>query len=157
MRKFIFIISAFSFLLAVSCSNDDQTADAEAEIELPEEGIEITGAWARPGRQNGVTAVYMNVANGSAETDTLVSLSSPVSGLVELHETYERENDMMGMREVEEPIFPGNSAVVMRPGGLHIMLMQLQQELNEGDSLELTVEFSLNGSKTLTVPVQSPN
>lgn len=157
MKKLSFIISVFLFLLAVSCTGDDQSADADPEIELPEQGIEITGAWARPGRQNGVTAVYMNVANGSAETDTLISLSSPVSGLVELHETYERENDMMGMREAEEPFIPGRSAVVMRPGGLHIMLMQLQNELNEGDSLELTLEFSLDGPKTLTVPVQSPN
>lgn len=157
MKKFLWIVPLFVVTFAISCTGGEDAADSEPEIEIPDSGISITDAWARPGRENGVTAVYMNVANGFAETDTLISLSSPVSGLVELHETYEREEGMMGMREAEEPIFPGKSAVVMRPGGLHIMLMQLQEVLNEGDSLELTLEFSLYGSETLTVPVRSPD
>lgn len=157
MKKNLWIVPLLIITIAISCTGGEDDSVSETDIEIPDSGILITDAWARPGRENGVTAVYMNVANGSAETDSLTALSSPVSGMVELHETYEREEGMMGMREAEEPIFPGKSAVEMRPGGLHIMLMQLQEELNEGDSLEITLEFSLHGSETLTVPVRSPD
>lgn len=156
MKKNLWIVPLLIIAIAISCTDGEDVSVSETDIEIPDSGISITDAWARPGRENGVTAVYMNVANGSAETDSLIALSSPVSGLAELHETYEREEGMMGMREVEEPIFLGESAVEMSPGGMHIMLMQLQEGLNEGDSLEITLEFSLNGSETLTVPVRSP-
>lgn len=144
------------FLLTNSCSNENRESQA-AEFDLPDSGIEIADAWARPGRMNGVSAIYMNVLNGSAETDTLISLSSSIAGLVELHETYELEDDMMGMREAENPVFPGRAAVRMQPGGLHVMLMQLNQALNEGDEVLLILNFALAGEISVTAPVQSQN
>lgn len=144
------------FLLTGSCSSENTESQAP-EFELPESGIEIADAWARPGRINGVSAIYMNVLNGSADTDTLISLSSSIAGLVELHETYELDNDMMGMREAENPVFPGRGVVSMKPGGFHIMLMQLNQVLNEGDEVNLILNFALAGEISVTVPVQSQN
>lgn len=157
MKKvsFLILLSAL-FLLSISCSSE-QAESQTAELNLPESGIEINGAWARPGRLNGVSAIYMNVLNGSAVTDTLISLSSSAAGLVELHETYELADDMMGMREAENPVFPGRAAVSMQPGGLHIMLMQLNQVLNEGDEVDLILNFALAGEISLTAPVQSQN
>lgn len=145
-----------TFFLVISC-NSEPLEHEFAEIVLPDSGIEITNAWARPGRINGVSAIYMNVLNGSAETDTLISLYSSIAGLVELHETFELEDNMMGMREVEEPLFPGGSAVTMKPGGLHVMLMQLNDALNEGDEVNLILNFALAGEISLVVPVQSQN
>lgn len=141
--------------LFISCGGGDSAESGQsAEVILPDEGMEITEAWARPGRESGVSAIYFIAANGSVETDTLLSLSSPVAGMVELHETYEQEGDMMGMRRAETPIFPGRSTTVLQPGGLHIMLMQLKQPLNEGDEIELILEFALAGEVTVTVPVR---
>ncbi len=151
-----FILLTALFLLTISCSNE-KTESQTPEYELPESGIEIADAWARPGRINGVSAIYMNVLNGSADTDTLISLSSSVAGLVELHETYELDNDMMGMREAVNPVFPGKGVVSMQPGGLHIMLMQLNEVLNEGDQINLILDFALAGEITVTAPVQSQN
>lgn len=149
----LLILSSF-FLLAISCSSE-QSESQTPEFLLSESGIEIADAWARPGRLNGVTAIYMNVLNGSADTDTLISLSSSSAGLVELHETYELADDMMGMREAENPIFPGREVVTMQPGGLHVMLMQLTQSLNEGDEVDLILNFALAGEITVIAPVQS--
>lgn len=146
----ITVILLFIILFSVSCSNESQT---EPNI-LPGSGIEITDAWARPARENGVTAVYFRASNGSEAADTLIALSSPVAGLSELHETYEREEGMMGMREAENPSFPGMSTVVLQPGGKHIMLMQLNKPLAEGDEIEVILEFAQAGEITLTVPVQ---
>lgn len=155
--KTSFIIIALSLLGSLLFLASCESAETETPLILPESGIAIQDAWARPGRMNGVTAVYMHVLNGSAETDTLVAIDSPIAGLVELHETFDRGDGMMGMREAEEPFFPGESIVSMQPGGLHIMLMQLREALHEGDEVEVTLEFALGGEFTLTVPVQSPD
>ena len=155
MKKVSLLLILSSFLLlAISCSSEQSDSQAP-EFLLPDSGIVIEDAWARPGRLNGVTAIYMNVLNGSADTDTLISLSSSAAGLVELHETYELADDMMGMREAENPIFPGREVVTMQPGGLHVMLMQLTQALNEGDEVDLILNFALAGEITIIAPVQS--
>ena len=153
MNKYI-ITTLFAGLIIITSCSSEETA-SEQEFILPDEGIEIAEAWARPGRENGVSAVYMHVLNGSADTDTLVSLSSPSAGLVELHETFDRGEGMMGMRESEEPYFPGKSVVTMRPGGLHVMLMQLNEVLTEGAEVELNLVFSHAGEITVTAPVRS--
>tara|TARA_R100001143_G_C3361215_1_gene136147 strand:+ start:757 stop:1239 length:483 start_codon:yes stop_codon:yes gene_type:complete len=148
------LLSITFFILTSSC-NSENTELQSSQFELPDSGIEITDAWARPGRINGVSAIYMNVLNGSAEPDTLISLSSSIAGLVELHETYELADDMMGMREAENPVFPGRGVVSMQPGGFHIMLMQLNQPLNVGDEVHLVLKFALAGDISVPVPVQS--
>lgn len=139
----------------ISC-NGIETSDQSqpAESMLPENGIAIEEARARPGRENGVSAIYLHIANGSAETDSLIRISSPVADVVELHESFEQENGMVGMREAEFPAIPGRSIISLRPGGLHIMLMQLNRPLNEGDEFELTLEFALDGEKIISIPVQ---
>lgn len=139
-----------------SCNGDEPYTGVQ-EFTLPNEGIAIEGAWARPGRMNGVTAVYLYVLNGSAETDTLIALESPIAGLTELHETFERGEGMMGMREAEEPFFPGRSVTGMEPGGLHIMLMQLKEELRLGDEVNVTLTFAIAGEITVTAPVREPD
>lgn len=142
-----------------SCSQEQsemETSNTETEIVLPESSFELADAWARPARENGVTAVYLNVLNGTDQPDTLLALSSTASGLVELHETYDRGDGMMGMREAEDPTFPANDAVQMVPGGKHIMLMQLNRELKEGDTVDLTLEFAGAGEITITAPVRAP-
>jgi periplasmic copper chaperone A len=149
----ILLLAALPVLF--SCNSENSETE-NIEFTLPDSGITIEDAWARPGRANGVTAVYLHVLNGSAETDTLISLSSPQAGLTELHETFERGEGMMGMREAEEPWFPGRSVTTMQPGGLHIMLMQLNTELLEGDEVEVNLTFAIAGEVKVTAPVREP-
>lgn len=160
MKTLLYPIALFIFLFTLTaCSQEQPETDStstEAEIVLPDNSFELADAWARPARENGVTAVYLNVLNGTDQPDTLVALSSKASGLVELHETYDRGDGMMGMREAEDPTFPANDAVQMVPGGKHIMLMQLNRELKEGDTVDLTLEFARAGEITVTAPVRAP-
>jgi len=146
----------FTFSACSQEQSDMETSNTEAEIVLPENSFELSDAWARPARENGVTAVYLNVLNGTDQPDTLIALSSAASGLVELHETYDRGDGMMGMREAEDPTFPANDVVQMVPGGKHIMLMQLNRELKESDTVDLTLIFATAGEITITAPVRAP-
>lgn len=157
MKNNILFLPLIILLFIITGCQNSQNEPSEIEFTLPDSGIDIADAWARPGRENGVTAVYMHVLNGSVDTDTLLSITSPVSGLVELHETYDRGDGMMGMRKAEDPIFPGRDVVTMQPGGLHVMLMQLSEALNEGDEVSVTLHFALAGDTTVLAPVRSPN
>jgi copper(I)-binding protein len=160
MKTLLFPIILLTFLISLSACSQEQTdmeaTKTETEIVLPENSFELSDAWARPARENGATAVYLNVLNGTDQPDTLLALSSTASGLVELHETYDRGDGMMGMREAEDPTFPANDVVQMVPGGKHIMLMQLNRELKEGDTVDLTLEFAGAGEITITAPVRAP-
>lgn len=160
MKTTLLPVTLLLLLLTVTACSQEQTSEesagTETDIVLPDNSFELSDAWARPARENGVTAIYLNVLNGTDQPDTLVALSSTASGLVELHETYDRGDGMMGMREAEDPTFPANDFVQMVPGGKHIMLMQLNRELKEGDTVDLTLEFARAGELTVTAPVRSP-
>lgn len=152
------LLLSFFLISFLSCSNqenDAQPAKESIQIDLPSEGIEIADARARPGREGGNSAIYMNILNGSAEADTLLSLSTPVSGMAEVHESYEQEEGMMGMRPVETVVVPGRDLLALEPGGFHVMLMQLNQALTEDDNIELTLEFAKAGEMNLSVLVRS--
>lgn len=156
-KNFLTLLITFLLVSFLSCAGEgdkDQSGEVQS-FELPDEGIEIVNARARPANVNGVSAIYMNVLNGSSHADTLVSLTSPAAEMVEVHETYEREEGMMGMRPAEMVIVPAEDAMILKPGGFHVMLMQLNRELAEGDEVELTVEFSNAGKMTISAPVHS--
>lgn len=152
----LFIIT-FLLISFISCAAEEseQTTDNSEAFELPGEGIEIADAWARPGQVDGVSAIYMNILNGSSVADTLLSISSPVAGMVEIHETYEQEEGMMGMRPAEVVVAPERGALVLKPGGLHVMLMRLNRELVEADTVEFSLVFTSGEELTLNAPVES--
>lgn len=160
IQRIISTLLLFSFLIFfITCTNEEREPQSEETVqtELPSDGIEISGAWARPASEGGTSAIYMNILNGTSQADTLVSISSPVSGMIEVHESYEQEEGMMGMRPVETVVAPAKDVLSLKPGGLHVMLMQLNRPLAEGDSVEFTVVFANGGVKSLTVPVELIN
>jgi copper(I)-binding protein len=66
----------------------------------------------RPGAMNRNTATFLNVTNNTDIDDTLLSVQSELAKVVELHETYEKEKDMMGMRHVDYIIIPKKSRTI---------------------------------------------
>lgn len=103
-----------------------------------------------------ISGAFMTLIN-RGETDlTLVSAESPVSDLVEVHETA-MEGEMMRMREVEGGIaLPAGEMVELRPGGYHIMLMELNQELVPGEAIMITLTFDDGSNISIAVPVYDP-
>ena len=94
------------------------------------------------------------ISNFNAEDDKLVSVETEVAGAAEVHESYEREEGMMGMREVPELELPAQSTVLFEQGGLHVMLMDLTQQLSDGDTFQMTLAFEKGDSVTVDVPVR---
>lgn len=117
-------------------------------------GIVVSEVWARASAGAAkIGAAYAKIANPGEGADRLVSASSPVAGTVELH-TMAMEGDVMKMRAVPSIDVAPGATVELKPGGLHIMLIDLKAPLKEGTSFPLTLSFEKGGSSTLQVQVR---
>ncbi len=121
------------------------------------EDVSISSAWSLappPASKNG--AVYLVVENHGSEADMLMGAHTDVANKVELHIT-SHDHGQMKMHHHHSFEIPGGSSLIMEPGGHHIMLMGLVEELTPGESFDLTLNF-MNGGKIKTVVevVESP-
>lgn len=142
----------FLSIILLSCRGENGQ-NQESDL-LDQTGIQIEGAWARPAAEGQISAAYFLVSNFDEQPDTLVSVRSEAAQNVEVHESYEQEDNMMGMRQVTNLEIPSQSTIRFEQGGLHIMLMQLTDPLEDGDSFELTLIFANNGEVVVDVPVR---
>lgn len=150
------ILLSFLSLVFISCGGNQSGQTEMATDEVLPEGIQIEEAWARPGMVGRMSAAYFRISNGGAETDYLVNAKSEVAALTEIHESYQADGGMMGMRQVERVEVPSMSSVMFQQGGLHIMFIQLNQDLGEGDTIALTLEFESGETQVVDVPVGRP-
>ncbi len=137
------------------------TAEPETETALPEwpEGcnkIHVVDPWVRAAVGGMPTsAACALLLNLTAEDDTLIAAASEAAEAVELHEMVMAEGDVMQMRPVEGGIaVPAGGAAVLKPGGLHIMMIGLTQALDDGGTLDLTLTFENAGEMVVTAPVR---
>ena len=91
----------------------------------------------------------------SAGGGKLVSASSPVAGVVEIHEM-SMDGGVMKMRAMPGLELPAGKAVELKPGGYHVMLMDLKQQLKAGDTVPLTLVVEGKDGKKETVEVKAP-
>ena len=100
---------------------------------------EVSDAWVRtpvPGQK--ATGAFMKIT--AKEGAKLVAISSPVAGVTEVHEM-KLEGDIMKMRHVPVLDIPAGQAVELKPGGYHVMLMDLKAPLAKGGTVPLTLVF----------------
>lgn len=117
--------------------------------------VEVTDAWARataPGQR--ATGVYLQFV--ARENARLVSLSSPVAGVAEIHEM-RLEGEVLRMRAIDGLDLPAGRKIDLRPGGYHLMLMDLKSGLARNTQVPLTLVFSdsrgVQSKIELSVPV----
>ena len=116
--------------------------------------LQVSETWARPGLSGGNSAAYFVIENRTASDDTLLSASSDVAGAVELHMTSMQNGNMQMVHQQEVPVTIGTTE--FKPGGLHVMLIGLKQDLNPGDMFSLTLDFAIAGDMQLEVAVSEP-
>jgi copper(I)-binding protein len=138
MKRF-FVLMLMGILLLTACSAAT--------------GIEISNAWTRPTLKGNNGAVYFLLQNHSAGSDELTGISSDVAEAVEIHEST-MEGDVMQMRQVSSFPIAGKKSIEFGPGGYHVMLIGVKQELTAGDVIQLTLHFKDHEDILLSVPVQ---
>src|SRR5690606_6401090 len=114
--------------------------------------VAVTDAWARatvPHQKAG--GAFMTL---TASTDTrLVAASSPAAAVAEIHEM-KMEGNVMRMNEIEALELPAGQAVELRPGGYHLMLMQLAKPLEAGSTIPLSLTFEDADGKRSTMDLE---
>ena len=124
---------------------------------LQAQTVDVKDAWIRTtvqGQQG--TGAFMNIT--AKDAARLVGASSPVAGVVEVHEM-KMEGDVMKMRAVPSLDLPAGQTVQLKPGGYHVMMMDLKQPLPKGSTVPLTLRFKdAKGAESqveLKVPVST--
>jgi copper(I)-binding protein len=113
----------------------------------------VTDAWVR-GTVSGQKATGAFMQLKSAAGAALVSAASPVAGVVEIHEM-RMEGDVMRMRAIPKLDLPPNRTVELKPGGYHVMLMDLKQPLRKGEVVPITLRVQGADGKTETLEVKA--
>jgi len=115
--------------------------------------IKIENAWARataPGSK--IAAGYMVIHNQAAAPDRLIAASSLAAEKVETHVTF-READVFRMREVKAYEIPAHGAFELKPGGAHLMFVNLKAPFKEGAKVPLTLRFERSGEVKIEMQV----
>jgi copper(I)-binding protein len=112
--------------------------------------VEVDKPWVRataPGAK--VAAGYMILRNKAPAADRLVSVASPAAARVETHVTL-KDGEVMRMREVKGYDVPAGGSFELKPGGAHLMFVDIRQPFKEGDRIPATLKFEKAGE----VPVE---
>ena len=122
--------------------------------EFSAKDVTVAHPWARatPGGVN-VGGAFLEIKAAPGNGDRLIGGKSPVAGSVEIH-SHVIDQGVARMRRVEAIAIKGGTSVVLKPGGYHVMLMDLKQPLKEGDLLKLTLSFEKAGDIEVEATVE---
>ena len=142
----------------VPAAGNDKPAFPAARLDVLAPGVaavEVRDAWVRMAvkGQSG-TGAFMTLAAPSGAR--LVAVTTPVAGVAEVHEM-KMEGDVMRMRAVAGGLeLPPRREVQLKPGGYHLMLMELNKALVVGETVPLELEFVDRAGRKAVARVQAP-
>lgn len=131
-----------------------QTETGKAASTTAAASVRVENAYARavpPGQPN--SASFMTLVNTSDVDHSVMSASSPVAATVELH-THTNNNGVMEMRKVDKIDVPAKGRTELKPGGLHVMLIGLQQDMKAGENAQITLTFEDGTTTTVDATIQ---
>lgn len=99
------------------------------------------------------TAAFMQLESSDSTERFLVAAETPAAGAVELH-MHTMDDGVMRMRQIPHIHLPPNKLVALEPGGLHIMLFDLEATLSPGDTIPLTLVFEDGSHKVVEAVVR---
>ena len=115
--------------------------------------VTVKEAWIR-GIASGQRATGAFMELTSPTDATLVSVATPAAKTAEIH-TMSMDNGVMKMRQMDSLAVPAGKPVELKPGGYHVMLLELTQPLADGSTVPLTLTFSDAAGKRTTQTVNA--
>ncbi|HLT58711.1 MAG: copper chaperone PCu(A)C [Limnochordales bacterium] len=155
-RAHVLILMAAAVLVGALIGLPGRTASAAGSLDE----VTISGAWARPARAGENSAIYMTIANPGPGDVELVHVETDAAEIAEIHETVlevevvdGRFTQEMHMHHMHSLVVPAGETVRLQPGGLHLMLIGLKQDLEEGQTILVRLMAADGSERELTVPV----
>lgn len=147
ISKFLPIVAASTLLLtAISMSPGIAETVRKGEIAIDDVWARASIGASRP------AAAYLTIRNEGSEPEVLARIESSVSAMAEVHEMTMTDG-IARMGPAGAVQIPAGTEVVLKPGGLHVMLMKLKLPLKEGEKFTLTLIFENAGPVDISVPV----
>lgn len=115
--------------------------------------IEVHQAWVRPTAQGQTAAVYFIIHNHSDQADELLSITTNISEAVELHVTT-MDHDVMQMSMMTSLPLAVDDEIVFEPGGMHVMLHDINQELVLGEHMGIVLHFKNHADIVVEVHIE---
>ena len=116
--------------------------------------VVVESPWARASIGTSRPGVaYLTLRNTGDEAVKLTGVTTPVAKMPEIHRTGTDDQGASTMRPAGDIAIAPGETVALEPGGLHMMLMQLQGPMNEGETFPLTLRFADGGEVTVEVPI----
>jgi len=115
--------------------------------------VSIDQPWMRatpPGAK--VAGGFMTVVNKGPSPDRLVGAASPVAERVELH-VHVHEAGVMKMKQVPGLDIPADGKFVLKPGGAHLMFLDVKRPIKQGETIPVTLKFEKAGEMKVEYPV----
>ncbi len=132
-----FISMMLLFLTQLTGIKTVMAAEETSVFDFPE----AADLWMRAAPPNAkMLAAYITVVNNSQNQMKLTGAFAPDFGMAEIHKTVEIDG-MLKMREQKELIISAQSSLVMKPGGLHIMLMMPKKKFKVGDQTRICLVY----------------
>ena len=127
MRRILLAV----LILAAGCSGGDSA------------GLEVDDPWARPNPNVATNAAFfMTLSNDGEVDERLVTASTDACRVIELHESVMSDGVMSMQQLPDGMLVSAGETVLLQPGGLHVMCIDKLVDFNEGDEIELTLEFT---------------
>ncbi|MBP9792278.1 MAG: copper chaperone PCu(A)C [Rickettsiales bacterium] len=114
--------------------------------------VVVTDGWTRISNTK-TSASYMTIKNIQDKDVILVSASSDFASIVELHKTV-TENNISQMVPINRLVIPAHDEVLLKPKGLHIMLIGLKKPLVKGEVVPISLHFENMGPVTVNTIVK---
>ena len=148
-KGLVFGLATFCIYAAVLVSSQVSAQTVKVDA------VSVSDAYTRatvPGQQ--VAGGFLKIENKGNTPDQLVSASSPVAGEVQLHEMA-MEGNVMKMRQVKDIAVPANGAVELKPGGYHLMFLNLKGPFVAGETVPVKLKFAKAGDVEVKFPVNA--
>lgn len=151
------LFKEISFAAALTLGSLLSLADAHAH-EVKVGDLVIGHSWARQSPMGAdVAAGYMTITNTGKVDDRLVKATAAITATVQLHEM-KMEGDVMKMAEIPGGIvIPAGATIELKPKSLHIMFMDLQAPVMEGEEIAGTLTFEKAGTVDIKYEVRAPD
>ncbi|MFV8825997.1 copper chaperone PCu(A)C [Thauera sp. WH-2] len=125
-----------------------------ASLSVSAQQLTVTEPWVRATvPQQKATGAFMHLRSDADVR--LVAAESPVAGVVEIHEM-SMQNDVMKMSPISGLDLPAGQDVELKPGGYHVMLMDLRQQVKVGDEVPLRLVIERRDGSRESVDVVAP-
>ncbi|MBV7411570.1 copper chaperone PCu(A)C [Dermabacteraceae bacterium TAE3-ERU27] len=144
-----------ALLALAGCGKKEEKAAKKPERDTPAVELESTDLWAKAADKGSMTAAFGQLRNHTNSPMMLTGVAFAGAKKTELHETVKGSDGGMQMRQKEGGFeIPAGGSLTLEPGGNHIMLMGLTEDLKAGEEIEITLEFAGGHSEKLSFPVR---